>query len=61
MLEHTKYVLQSVSFNAQLFFKELKKALNYLLPYEVEQLKIWLAIYVSFRPELENSLSIIEG
>ena len=42
MFEYTKTVLKKVSFNSELFCKELEKALNRLLPYEVDELTIWL-------------------
>ena len=35
MYEYTKTVLKKVSFNTDLFCRELEKALNRLLPYEV--------------------------
>ena len=37
MFEYTKTVLEKVSFNAELFRKELEKAVNRLLPYEVKE------------------------
>lgn len=52
MYEYTKVVLQKVSFNTNLFCKELEKALERLLPYEVEELVIWLNQFTSNRPEL---------
>ncbi|MCU0338356.1 MAG: hypothetical protein MUE30_00605 [Spirosomaceae bacterium] len=41
MLEFVKTVLQKVSFDRKLFEKELRKALQTLLPDEVKQLKTW--------------------
>ncbi|MCX2744492.1 hypothetical protein OO013_11485 [Mangrovivirga sp. M17] len=41
MLEYVKTILSKVSFNRELFEKELKKALNMLLPREIHQLKKW--------------------
>jgi hypothetical protein len=41
MLEYFKTVLSKVSFDFELFEKELKKALLYLLPAEAYQLKDW--------------------
>ena len=40
MFEYTKTVLKKVSFNADLFCKELEKALSRLLPHEVKELSI---------------------
>ncbi len=42
MFEYTKTVLNKVSFDVQLFCKEVKKALERLLPYEIEELKIFI-------------------
>ena len=41
MLEYVKTILQKVSFNRQLFEKELRKALASLVPNEVSKLKEW--------------------
>ncbi len=41
MLEYFKTVLSKVSFDKRLFEKELKKALNALIPDEVTQLRDW--------------------
>ena len=41
MFEYTKTVLQKVSFDATLFCKEVQKALERLLPYEIEELKVF--------------------
>lgn len=56
MLEYTKTVLQKVSFDARLFSRELKKAINRLLPNELEELKEWLRQFVTDKPELQQSL-----
>jgi len=52
MFEYTKTVLQKVSFDATLFCRELEKAVNRLLPYEVDELRIWLLDYTANKPEL---------
>lgn len=52
MFYHTKKVLESVSFDPTLFYKELKKAIDALLPYEIEELKKWLSNYTKEKPEL---------
>ncbi len=56
MLEYTKTVLQKVSFDPRLFSRELKKAINRLLPNELEELKEWLRQFVTDKPELQHSL-----
>lgn len=52
MFKYTKSVLKKVSFNTTLFCKELDKAVQRLLPYEIEELQIWLMEYTSNKPEL---------
>ena len=41
MLKYTKVILMKVSFDAQLFEKELKKAIKLLIPGEINELKQW--------------------
>lgn len=41
MLEYIKVILQKVSFDRTLFEKELRKAIQSLVPEEVKQLKTW--------------------
>jgi hypothetical protein len=41
MLEYAKQILTKVSFDAQLFEKELKKSLRWLLPVEITELRKW--------------------
>ncbi len=52
MFEYTKTVLKKVSFSADLFCKELEKALQRLLPHEINELTIWLKQFVLQKPEL---------
>ena len=61
MLEYTKTVLQKVSFDAKLFSKELKKAVSRLLPYEIEELKLWLTRFITDKPELRQSLIYLKS
>jgi len=56
MLEYTKTVLNKVSFDATLFCREVKKALERLLPYEIEELKIFIRSLVLQNPELNQCL-----
>jgi|TARA_B100000767_G_scaffold51066_1_gene46413 hypothetical protein len=59
MFDYTKTVLKKVSFNSDLFFKELEKALKRLLPYEVKELSIWLKRFTANKPELHTCLILI--
>ena len=56
MFEYTKTVLNKVSFDANLFCKEIEKALKRLLPYEIEELKIFVQSLISKNPELSQCL-----
>jgi hypothetical protein len=60
MFEYTKTILKKVSFNSDLFCKELEKALTRLLPYEVKELTIWLKIFTSNKPELYIFMNLIK-
>ena len=57
--DYTKSVLERVSFDAELFMRELKKAIRNLLPYEMEQLKRWLLFFTNEKPELKQCLFIV--
>ncbi|MCX2720297.1 hypothetical protein [Lentiprolixibacter aurantiacus] len=61
MLDYYKTVLQKVSFDVKLFSKELKKALKRLLPHEIEELKYWLRLFLTDKPELQPSLIYLKG
>lgn len=56
MLEYTKTVLKKVSFDTTLFCKEVQKAVSRLLPYEIEELKIFINSLVQQNPELNQCL-----
>ncbi|QTD38053.1 hypothetical protein JL193_01745 [Polaribacter batillariae] len=60
MFEYTKTVLKKVSFNSDLFCKELEKALNRLLPYEIEELAIWLRQFTANKPELYVCMTLMK-
>ena len=60
ILDYTKTILKKVSFYVHFFFKELKKAVKRLLPFEIEELRIWLLQYTADRPELYPSIALIE-
>jgi len=59
MFEYTKTVLEKVSFNTELFKKELEKAVNRLLPFEVKELFLWLREFTLNKPELHVCLSSV--
>lgn len=59
MFEYTKVVLQKVSFNSDLFCKELEKALRILMPYEINELIIWIKQFTANKPELYVCLTLI--
>ena len=61
MLEYTKMVLQKVSFNMGLFRRELKKASKTLLPYEIEELIIWLREFSKKNPKVKTTLIYFEN
>jgi DNA replication protein DnaD len=56
MFEYTLMVLEKVSFDTTLFCKELQKAMDRLLPFEIEELKIWLTQLFKTQPELSMCL-----
>lgn len=56
MFDYTKSVLLKVSFDVNLFCKELQKALTRLLPHEIEELKLWIDGFVQEKPELDICL-----
>ena len=58
--DHTKKVLENVSFDLKLFTKELRKAIKSLLPYELEHLKKWLEYFTSDRPDLKTCIHIVD-
>lgn len=60
MFEYTKVVLQKVSFNRDLFVKELEKAINRLLPYELKELYLWLKEFTINKPNLQNCLAMVK-
>lgn len=56
MFEYTITVLKKVSFDATLFCKEVKKAIQRLLPYEIEELKIFINSLILQNPDLNQCL-----
>lgn len=61
MLDYTKSILERVSFDPALFYKELQKAIKTLLPHEIEQLKEWLFNFTHGKPELKPCLVAINS
>jgi len=59
MFDYTKAVLNKVSFDVNLFCKELKKALSRLLPHEIEELKIWVNDLIVRNPQLNQCLILL--
>ena len=61
MFEYTKVVLEKVSFNKELFKKELEKAVNRLLPYEIKELYYWLREFTINKPDLHTCLALVRN
>ena len=61
MFDYTKSVLERVSFDTKLFCKELEKAIKVLLPYEIEELMVWLLQFTKEKPELRQCLTTIKN
>ena len=59
--KYTIEVLKKVSFDSVLFCKELEKALQRLLPYEIEELKIFINSLVQQHPELNQCLIYLKA
>ncbi len=56
MFEYTKTILKKVSFDPSLFCREVEKAVKRLLPYEIEELRIWIDSIVRENPDLNKCL-----
>ncbi|MFB1026599.1 MAG: hypothetical protein QMC27_01340 [Flavobacteriaceae bacterium] len=56
MFEYTKTVLNKVSFDPSLFCKEVQKAILRLLPYEIEELKLFIQRLVHVNPDLKQCM-----
>lgn len=61
MFDYTKAVLSKVSFDVNLFCKELKKALTRLLPHEIEELRIWVNNLITQNPQLDQCLIYLKA
>ena len=56
MFEYTKEILKKVSFDVNLFSKELKKATERLLPYELDELKNFILTLMEKNPSLRGCM-----
>jgi DNA replication protein DnaD len=61
IFDYTKTILKKVSFDIDLFTKELKKAIKRLLPFEIEELRIWLLEFTVNKPEHYVSLALLKS
>ena len=61
MFEYTKTVLRKVSFDVNLFCKEVEKAMSRLLPYEIEELKVFVDSLIRQNPELNQCLIYLKA
>jgi hypothetical protein len=55
--DYTKSELESVSIDANLFRRKLKKAVNSLLPYEIDLLQNWLSYFTINKPHLQECIT----
>ncbi|MBW2960617.1 hypothetical protein [Mesonia aestuariivivens] len=60
MFEYTKEILTKVSFDVSLFCKEVEKAITRLLPYEIEELKVFIVFLSRQNPNLITSLTYLK-
>ncbi len=61
MFEYTKTILNKVSFDATLFCRELEKAIQRLLPYEIDELRIWISNLIKEHPDLGQCLIYLKS
>ena len=61
MLEYTKTVLGKVSFDRTLFCKEVQKAVERLLPYEIEELKIFNSFSCTAEPRIRSMFNLFKS
>lgn len=59
--DYTKSELESVSIDPNRFKRKLKKAVNSLLPYEIDLLHNWLSYFTLNKPHLKDCLTEIES
>ncbi len=56
LVAYFKEILEKVSFDPNLFCKELEKAVKELLPYELDELTEWVLNFTKEKPELSKCL-----
>lgn len=61
MFEYTKTVLEKVSFDSSLFCKEIQKAMRRLLPYEIEELRLFIQSLILRNPDLNQCLIYLKN
>ncbi len=61
MFEYTKTILNKVSFDVNLFCREVEKALERLLPYEIQELKIYIESLIQKNPDLDQCLIYLKA
>ena len=61
MFEYTKTILNKVSFDVNLFCREVEKALERLLPYEIQELKIYIDSLIQKNPDLDQCLIYLKA
>lgn len=61
MYEYTKTILSKVSFDAALFCKEVQKAVRRLLPYELDELRIFIQSLIYQNPELNQCMIYLKA
>jgi hypothetical protein len=54
MLDYSILILEKVSFDSNIFSKELKKAIKIILPSEMKQLETWFFTFTKNRTELKE-------
>ncbi|MBS3992509.1 MAG: hypothetical protein KGZ87_02215 [Bacteroidetes bacterium] len=59
--DYTKTILERVSFDVELFCRELSKAAQRLLPFELNELRIWLYDFTKDKPHLVSCIAIISN
>lgn len=52
--EYTKTILEKVSFDKELFQKELQKASKLMLPTQRKELLFWLKVLITKNPQLSG-------
>lgn len=60
MLEYCKLILEKVSFDNLLFEKELKKAVSFVMPHEIEDLLNWVRLNFHHQhPDIISNIQLL--